>query len=61
PADPWSPRWGKAEAYAWLATAEADLGRAKEAQAHLDQALALDPAYAYAKLVLAPRLKGDAK
>ena len=56
PTDPWAPRWGKAEAYAWLASAEVDLGLEKEAKAHLAQALALDPAYGYARFVVAPRL-----
>jgi hypothetical protein len=56
PKDPWAPRWGKAESYAWLATAEMDLGLTKEANAHLDQSLSVDPAYGYAKFVLGPKL-----
>lgn len=61
PADAWVPHWGKAESYAWLATAEAELGLMKEANAHLDQALALDPNYGYAKVVVAAMLGRVAK
>ncbi|HJV91463.1 MAG TPA: hypothetical protein VJ623_14225 [Holophagaceae bacterium] len=59
PKDPWAPRWGKAEALAWLAQAEIDLGQRAEAKAHVDQALALDPAYGFARFVVAPRLAGQ--
>lgn len=53
PQDPWAPHWGKAESYAWLAEVEFELGQIKEANAHLDQALSVDPNYGYAKFFLA--------
>ena len=58
--DPWAPRWGRAEALAWLAQVELDLGRVADAKAHLDQALALDPDYGFARFVVAPRLQAKA-
>ncbi len=58
--DPWVPRWGKAETLAWLAQAEIEAGQVAEAKAHVDRALALDPAYGFARFVVAPRLVGKA-
>lgn len=57
-ADPWTPRWGRAESLAWLAKVEVSTGMKAEAKAHLDQALALDPAYAFARAVVAPAVEG---
>lgn len=57
-ADPWAPRWGKAENLAWLAKVEAESGRTAAAKSHLDQALALDPGYAFARAVVAPKVEG---
>lgn len=57
-ADPWAPRWGRAETLAWLAQTELELGQRAEAQAHVDQALALDPDFGFARFVVAPRLAG---
>lgn len=56
--DAWTPAWGHAEALAWLALAEADLGRQEPARAHLEEALALDPAYGFAHRVVAPKVQG---
>ncbi|WP_306599977.1 hypothetical protein [Geothrix sp. 21YS21S-2] len=56
PADPWAPCWGRAESRAWLALALHKAGRAGEARANLDKALALDPAYGFARFVVLPQV-----
>ncbi len=58
PTDPWAPTWGRVESLAWLAMAEIDMGDLASARGHLDQALGLDPGYAFARIVVAPRLQG---
>lgn len=57
PADPWVPAWGRAESLAWLALAHLEAGDAVAAKRSLEAALALDPAYAFARAVLAPRVE----
>lgn len=42
PKDPWAPRWGRVEASAWLAVAQARAGKVPEAEATLASARALD-------------------
>lgn len=56
PKDPWAPAWGRAEALAWLALAQAEAGRALAARASVEAALALDPAYAFARGVVKPKV-----
>jgi len=56
PKDPWAPAWGKAETQAWLALALAQGGRLAEAREHCAKALALDPQYGFARLVVLPKL-----
>jgi tetratricopeptide (TPR) repeat protein len=56
-AEAWTPSWGRAETLAWRALAELDLGQRAQAEGHLAEALALDPAYGFARGVVAPRLK----
>lgn len=48
PADAWSPAWGKAETYVWLAQAQRQSGQKAEALESLKHALHLDPAYGHA-------------
>lgn len=55
--DAWAPAWGRAEALAWLAMTEAELGQRTQAEGHLSEALAMDPAYGFARVVVAPKLK----
>jgi len=57
PADPWAPAWGRPESLAWLALAEARMGRMDKARTHLDLALGLDPAYGFARTFVAPEIK----
>lgn len=57
PADPWVPAWGRAESLAWLAQAQLEAGDAPAAKRSLEAALALDPAYAFVRSVLAPRVE----
>jgi tetratricopeptide (TPR) repeat protein len=61
PKDAWAPAWGKAESHAWLAYALAGAGRKDEARPHCDRALALDPAYGFARYAVLPRLGEGAK
>lgn len=45
PKDPWAPRWGRVEALAWLAIAQAREGKKTDAETTLAAARALDPAH----------------
>lgn len=57
PSDPWAPSWGRAESLAWLAAAQLETGDAPAARRSLDAALAVDPAYAFVRGVLAPKVE----
>jgi len=56
PSDPWAPGWGRAESLAWLALAQQETGAAAAAKRSLEAALALDPAYGFARAVVAPKV-----
>ena len=58
PADPWAPRWGKAEACTWLALAQCQAGKwdAAKLSAHLAQAL--DPDYPLLRTGVLAKLQG---
>lgn len=45
PKDAWAPRWGRVEAHAWLAVAQAREGKKAEAEATLAAGRALDPGH----------------
>jgi len=47
PTDPWAPRWGRVEAYAWLAIAQASAGLQTEAETSLAKGRALDPEHGF--------------
>jgi tetratricopeptide (TPR) repeat protein len=53
---PW-PNWGRAEIHAWLGLTFTRKGDYAAARSHLDQALVLEPSYAWVKEVLLPELK----
>jgi tetratricopeptide (TPR) repeat protein len=53
-ANPWLPAWGRAEALAWLALAEAKTHRMPQAKAHLDRCFKIDPGYGFARTFVAP-------
>jgi tetratricopeptide (TPR) repeat protein len=55
-AAPW-PNWGRAEIHAWLGLTFTRKGDYAAARSHLDQALVLEPSYAWVKEVLLPELK----
>ena len=50
------PAWGKAEAYAWLGQMEQQRGRAAEARAAYERALAIEPGYRWVRDELLPKL-----
>jgi hypothetical protein len=47
--DPELPRWGRLEAMAWLAEAQADDGHKAAARLTIDRVVALDPEYPFAR------------
>lgn len=57
--DPARPDWGHADAYAWIGLAHMDADRPEQAQAAFDQALRIDPDYAWVKYVLLPALASE--
>ena len=61
PKDAWAPSWGKAETRAWLAYAQLEAGLRPEAKANCDKALALDPDYGFARMVVLPKLQEAAQ
>ena len=54
------PRWGKAEALAWLGLARQKSGDPAGAKAAWDRALAIEPELSWIKLVLLPSLEKSA-
>lgn len=52
----WAPRWGRAESLAWLALAQLDLQQVEAARQSLDAALAMDGDYAFAAMVVKPKV-----
>jgi tetratricopeptide (TPR) repeat protein len=62
PDSPW-PNWGRAEIHAWLGVALTKKKDFRSARAHLENALSLEPEYAWVKETLLPELKAaeDAK
>ena len=54
------PRWGEAEALAWLGIAKQKTGDAAGAKAAWERALAIEPEYGWVKYVLLPSLEKTA-
>jgi tetratricopeptide (TPR) repeat protein len=55
-ADPLAPRWGHADAYAWMGLAHAQAGRPNAARAAYERALDVAPDFGWVRDVLMPRL-----
>ncbi len=53
---PW-PNWGRAEIHAWLGLTMTKKKDYASARAHLEEALRLEPSYAWVKEILLPELK----
>ena len=54
--EPPLPAWGRAEVYAWLGQAYAELDRLEDARAAYERALEIEPSYAWVRNALLPAL-----
>lgn len=61
PKNGWEPAWGRVESLAWLGMAEAQLGQMAQAKVHVNQALALDENFGFARFVVLPKVQEGVK